>query len=55
MLARADEVEAALDKFGTPFVVKDDGLAAGKGVAVTADRTTALAHAKSIIAAGHGW
>jgi phosphoribosylamine--glycine ligase len=40
-----DEVSAALDEFGPPFVVKDDGLAAGKGVVVTDDRAAALAHA----------
>ncbi|GAB3220807.1 phosphoribosylamine--glycine ligase [Glycomyces halotolerans] len=39
------EAEAALDEFGAPYVVKDDGLAAGKGVIVTEDRETALAHA----------
>jgi phosphoribosylamine--glycine ligase len=42
-----DEVAAALDGFGPPYVVKDDGLAAGKGVVVTADREAALAHAKA--------
>jgi phosphoribosylamine--glycine ligase len=41
----ADEVAAALDEFGTPYVVKDDGLASGKGVVVTDDRETALSHA----------
>ncbi len=41
------EAENALDTFGTPYVVKDDGLAAGKGVVVTSDRSEALAHAKS--------
>jgi phosphoribosylamine--glycine ligase len=41
----ADEVAAALDAFGPPYVVKDDGLAAGKGVVVTEDRAAALAHA----------
>jgi phosphoribosylamine--glycine ligase len=41
----ADEVAAALDEFGAPYVVKDDGLAAGKGVVVTSDRDAALAHA----------
>jgi len=41
----AAEVEAALDAFGPPYVIKDDGLAAGKGVVVTADRAAALAHA----------
>ena len=42
---RPDEVAVALDAFGPPYVVKDDGLAAGKGVVVTADRDVALAHA----------
>jgi phosphoribosylamine--glycine ligase len=32
---------AALDRFGPPWVVKADGLAAGKGVTVTADRAAA--------------
>ncbi len=41
----SEEVEAALDAFGAPYVVKDDGLAAGKGVVVTDDREAALAHA----------
>ncbi len=41
----ASEVAAALDAFGPPYVVKDDGLAAGKGVVVTDDRQAALAHA----------
>ncbi|MGZ4458928.1 MAG: phosphoribosylamine--glycine ligase [Nocardioidaceae bacterium] len=40
-----DEVADALDTFGAPYVVKDDGLAAGKGVVVTSDRAEALAHA----------
>jgi phosphoribosylamine--glycine ligase len=43
--ATAGEVAAALDEFGAPHVVKDDGLAAGKGVVVTGDRDAALAHA----------
>jgi phosphoribosylamine--glycine ligase len=41
----AEEVAAALDEFGAPYVVKDDGLAAGKGVVVTNDRDAAVAHA----------
>jgi phosphoribosylamine--glycine ligase len=41
----ATDVARALDEFGPPYVVKDDGLAAGKGVAVTTDRAVALAHA----------
>jgi phosphoribosylamine--glycine ligase len=43
--ASPDEVATALDEFGPPYVVKDDGLAAGKGVVVTSDRAEALAHA----------
>jgi phosphoribosylamine--glycine ligase len=39
------EIESALDAFGAPYVVKDDGLAAGKGVVVTDDRAKALEHA----------
>ena len=39
------EIEIALDAFGAPYVVKDDGLAAGKGVVVTNDRQEALDHA----------
>ncbi|UOE43015.1 phosphoribosylamine--glycine ligase [Agromyces larvae] len=38
------EAERALDEFGAPYVVKADGLAAGKGVLVTSDRDAALAH-----------
>jgi phosphoribosylamine--glycine ligase len=43
----ADEAAAALAEFGPPFVVKADGLAAGKGVVVTGDRAAALAHARA--------
>jgi phosphoribosylamine--glycine ligase len=46
------EAAAALDTFGAPYVVKDDGLAAGKGVVVTNDRDEALAHAQSCFDAG---
>ncbi len=46
-----DEVAAALDAFGAPYVVKDDGLAAGKGVVVTSDRAAALDHARSALEA----
>jgi phosphoribosylamine--glycine ligase len=41
----ADQVAAALEEFGPPHVVKDDGLAAGKGVVVTDDPVVAAAHA----------
>ena len=40
-----EEIERALDAFGAPYVVKHDGLAAGKGVVVTDDRNAALEHA----------
>ncbi|HWL35960.1 MAG TPA: phosphoribosylamine--glycine ligase [Frankiaceae bacterium] len=41
-----DEVEAALDEYEPPYVVKDDGLAGGKGVVVTTDRAAAAEHAR---------
>lgn len=47
-----EEVSDALDAFGAPYVVKDDGLAAGKGVVVTSDRSEAVAHASRCIDAG---
>jgi len=48
-------VEAALadlDEFGPPYVVKSDGLAAGKGVTVTSDREAAVAAVRASMAAG---
>lgn len=47
-----EQVSDALDAFGAPYVVKDDGLAAGKGVVVTSDRGEALAHASRCLAGG---
>lgn len=47
-----EQVESALDQFGAPYVVKADGLAAGKGVIVTSDKEAALEHAKAYIAGG---
>jgi phosphoribosylamine--glycine ligase len=41
----AKEIDEALDAFGAPYVVKDDGLAAGKGVVVTDDLAAAREHA----------
>jgi phosphoribosylamine---glycine ligase len=51
-------LDATLDRFGPPagdpaWVVKDDRLAAGKGVVVTADRDVARAHAAGLLEAGH--
>ncbi|MEV5186282.1 phosphoribosylamine--glycine ligase [Streptomyces werraensis] len=46
-----DEVDAALKAFGAPYVVKDDGLAAGKGVVVTDDLEAARAHAAGCLGA----
>ncbi|WP_062137552.1 phosphoribosylamine--glycine ligase [Demequina aestuarii] len=46
------ELAAALGDFGAPYVVKDDGLAAGKGVVVTEDLTAATAHGAAILDAG---
>lgn len=46
------EVEAALDELGSPYVVKADGLAAGKGVIVTDDRAAALDHAEHYLQQG---
>jgi phosphoribosylamine---glycine ligase len=43
------EARAALELFGAPYVVKDDGLAAGKGVVVTDDFDAAVAHAMACI------
>ena len=47
-----DQVAEAMDAFGSPFVIKDDGLAAGKGVVVTEDREAALEHARTCLAKG---
>lgn len=47
-----EEVAAAIDQFGAPYVVKADGLAAGKGVIVTEDREAAIAHAENYISGG---
>ncbi|MCI1255115.1 MULTISPECIES: phosphoribosylamine--glycine ligase [Corynebacterium] len=47
------DIEAALDRFGPTWVVKDDGLAGGKGVVVTTDRDEARAHIRAVHAAGN--
>jgi phosphoribosylamine--glycine ligase len=45
-------VDVALQACGAPYVVKDDGLAAGKGVLVTEDHGAAVAHATAVLDAG---
>ena len=47
-------VHAALDELGAPHVVKDDGLAAGKGVVVTTDRDEAAQHAEDCLSKPDG-
>jgi phosphoribosylamine--glycine ligase len=49
-----DQVRRALSGFGPPYVVKDDGLAAGKGVVVTGQVDAALAHAAACLGRSHG-
>jgi phosphoribosylamine--glycine ligase len=46
-------LDAALNHFGSPWVVKDDRLAAGKGVVVTEDLEVARAHALTLLDGGH--
>jgi phosphoribosylamine---glycine ligase len=58
MIDSPARLDAALDRFGPPagdpaWVVKDDLLAAGKGVVVTPDRDVARAHAAGLLEAGH--
>jgi phosphoribosylamine--glycine ligase len=50
--AELSEVIATLDEFGAPYVIKADGLASGKGVIVTDDRTDAITHAEHWLAQG---
>jgi phosphoribosylamine--glycine ligase len=47
-----EQVADAMDEFGAPYVIKADGLAAGKGVIVTNDRDAALAHAEKFMDIG---
>ncbi|MEC3977083.1 phosphoribosylamine--glycine ligase [Amycolatopsis sp. H20-H5] len=46
-------LDAALGRFGPTWVVKDDGLAAGKGVVVTTDFDVARKHALMLLDGGH--
>ena len=49
----ASQIDEVLSHFDAPYVVKDDGLAAGKGVVVTEDLAAATAHARDVIASGN--
>lgn len=49
-----DTAIVMIDEFGAPHVVKDDGLAAGKGVVVTNDRTAAIDHARECVEKENG-
>jgi phosphoribosylamine---glycine ligase len=46
-------LDSALARFTPPYVVKDDGLAAGKGVVVSSDLDVARAHASTLLDGGH--
>jgi phosphoribosylamine---glycine ligase len=51
-VSNREELDHALDTVGSPYVVKADGLAAGKGVLVTTDRDAAIAHAEHYLQDG---
>jgi phosphoribosylamine--glycine ligase len=53
MVDNPAHLDTALNVFTPPYVVKDDGLAAGKGVVVSDDIEVARAHALSLLDAGH--
>ncbi|GGC74312.1 phosphoribosylamine--glycine ligase [Hoyosella rhizosphaerae] len=46
-------LDATMDRFGPTWVVKDDRLAGGKGVVVSADRLVARDHAAELLEKGH--
>src|SRR5699024_3384194 len=54
-VAAVEELAAGLDRVNpladVPYVVKADGLAAGKGVVVTEDRDAAITHAEAVLTA----
>ena len=49
-----DEAAGCLDEFSPPYVIKADGLAAGKGVVIAGDRSEAERAVKSMLAGLHG-
>lgn len=51
-VATLEDAHEALDTVGAPYVVKADGLAAGKGVLVTSDRAAALEHCRFYLEQG---
>jgi phosphoribosylamine--glycine ligase len=53
MVDNPAHLDAALARFTPPYVVKDDGLAAGKGVVVSSDFDVARAHASTLLDGGH--
>ncbi|MDN5914312.1 MAG: phosphoribosylamine--glycine ligase [Pseudonocardia sp.] len=53
MVDNPAHLDTALGVFTPPYVVKDDGLAAGKGVVVASDVEVARAHALMLLDAGH--
>lgn len=46
------DLDSALERFGPTWVVKDDGLSAGKGVVVTDSIHTARSHASGLLESG---
>jgi phosphoribosylamine--glycine ligase len=52
MFTSVDAAVAYLDRLGPPYVVKADGLAAGKGVVVTEDRRAAVAAVEDCLVTG---
>ncbi len=51
---KADEARAGLDVFTPPYVIKADGLAAGKGVVIAQDRATAEAAIDDVLGGRFG-
>jgi phosphoribosylamine--glycine ligase len=54
LVQNVDDIDAALDRFTPPYVIKADGLAAGKGVVIAADRAEARAAAQEMLTGRFG-